>query len=54
VTERAADLVGLARVPANRAVFELLATRSQLKDRRSSSPWDIDEYVLHPDVAGGT
>ena len=53
MSNRAADLVALARVPANRAVFEWLETRSQLKDRRSSSAWDIDEYVLHshPDLS---
>jgi hypothetical protein len=50
---RAAHLEELGRVEANRDVLAILATMSGPRTSRSSSPWDIDEFVLHshPDLS---
>jgi hypothetical protein len=53
VNERAADLDDLGRVEANRAVLEILRSRAGRRTPASSSPWDIDDFVLHshPDLS---
>jgi hypothetical protein len=53
VNDRAADLDALGRVEANRDVLAILAAMADRRTPRSSSPWDIDDFVLHshPDLS---
>jgi hypothetical protein len=50
---RAADLGELGRVAANREVLAIIETMADRRTGRSSSPWDIDDFVLHshPDLS---
>ena len=53
MNDRAADLDALGRVEPNREVLAILATMADRRTARSSSPWDIDGFVLHthPDLS---
>jgi hypothetical protein len=53
VNDRAADLDDLDGVEANQAVLEILRSRAGRRTPASSSPWDIDDFVLHshPDLS---